>query len=294
MIPISHTFRLTPTGKALFYGWFEAMHSRLDLLLLGQSETEATALSQEIATETLRIERLLNRFDAESPVSQINQPEAYSVYGASPELLTLFEDADRYRCATQGAFDIAIQTPGFCASESYYTVDRAREAIIKLRPEVCFDFGGYAKGYALAQIKQRLQRVGVSAALVSFGNSSIYGIGHHPAGDCWQVGVEHPLQRGVQMGTFALRDSGLSSSGNTPRNRGHIRSSESATPLTLDRVVSVCSPDPLECEVLSTALFAANPVQQGSILDHFRGCRFTDFRFTAQHSTMEELRPSTV
>ena len=78
----------------------------------------------------------------------------------------------------------------------------ACEAVVKLRPDAIFDFGGYGKGYALQQALGMLKNAGITTALVNFGNSSVCGIGCHPSGDSWQVGVENPLRRGENMTFF--------------------------------------------------------------------------------------------
>lgn len=221
---VSHTFRQMQNGTGLFYGWFEAMHSRFDLLTVGPTENEAAALCHDIAAEIRRIENRLNRFDEASDVWQINQNTFYDKCPADPELLGIFADALRYREMTGGAFDIAIQTPEYLPGESCFAVDPACEAVVKLRPDAIFDFGGYGKGYALQQALGMLKNAGITTALVNFGNSSVCGIGCHPSGDSWQVGVENPLRRGENMTFFGLNDLCLSSSGNLPSNRGHIRS----------------------------------------------------------------------
>ena len=110
---VSHTFRQMQNGTGLFYGWFEAMHSRFDLLTVGPTENEAAALCRDIAAEIRRIENRLNRFDEASDVWQINQNTFYDKCPADPELLGIFADALRYREMTGGAFDIAIQTPEY-------------------------------------------------------------------------------------------------------------------------------------------------------------------------------------
>ena len=148
---VSHTFRQMQNGTGLFYGWFEAMHSRFDLLTVGPTENEAAALCHDIAAEIRRIENRLNRFDEASDVWQINQNTFYDKCPADPELLGIFADALRYREMTGGAFDIAIQTPEYLPGESCFAVDPACEAVVKLRPDAIFDFGGYGKGYALQQ-----------------------------------------------------------------------------------------------------------------------------------------------
>ena len=161
---VSHTFRQMQNGTGLFYGWFEAMHSRFDLLTVGPTENEAAALCRDIAAEIRRIENRLNRFDEASDVWQINQNTFYDKCPADPELLGIFADALRYREMTGGAFDIAIQTPEYLPGESCFAVDPACEAVVKLRPDAIFDFGGYGKGYALQQALGMLKNAGITPA----------------------------------------------------------------------------------------------------------------------------------
>ena len=229
---VSHTFRQMQNGTGLFYGWFEAMHSRFDLLTVGPTENEAAALCRDIAAEIRRIENRLNRFDEASDVWQINQNTFYDKCPADPELLGIFADALRYREMTGGAFDIAIQTPEYLPGESCFAVDPACEAVVKLRPDAIFDFGGYGKGYALQQALGMLKNAGITTALVNFGNSSVCGIGCHPSGDSWQVGVENLVgQPAVEPRTYpfaANRKTGhrqpdrLGSGSVRPRQRGAL------------------------------------------------------------------------
>ena len=81
---VSHTFRQMQNGTGLFYGWFEAMHSRFDLLTVGPTENEAAALCRDIAAEIRRIENRLNRFDEASDVWQTNARPIRSCSGFSP------------------------------------------------------------------------------------------------------------------------------------------------------------------------------------------------------------------
>lgn len=287
---VSHTFRRTPDGKGLFYGWFEAMHSRFDLLSVGPAENEAAALCRDIAGEIRRIESRLNRFDEASDVWQINQNVYYDKCPADPELLGIFADALRYREMTGGAFDIGIQTPEYHPGEPCFTVDPACEAIVKLRPNAVFDFGGYGKGYALQQALGLLKNAGIATALVNFGNSSVCGIGRHPSGGSWQVGVGNPLRRGDNMTFFDLNDLCLSSSGNLPSNCGHIRSPQTGEAVTDNRIVSVSASSALDSEVLSTALFVADPVQRQAVLQNFTLSRVAVMDFTVSgHTTREAV-----
>ena len=135
-----------------------------------------------------------------------------------------------------------------------------------------------------------LKNAGITTALVNFGNSSVCGIGRHPSGDSWQVGVENPLRRGENMTFFGLNNLCLSSSGNLPSNRGHIRSPRTGKPVTDNRIVSVAAPSALDSEVLSTALFVADTAQRQTVLRHFALARVAEMDFTtAGHTTREAV-----
>ena len=286
---LSHTFRRLADGRGVFYGWFEAMHSRFDVLLCGADEAALSALCRRIVDETDRLEGRLNRFDEASEAGRFNHSGGGRLH-ADPETLAVFADAARYRERTAGAFDVCIRTPDYDGSEACYRVDPSCDAIEKVRPDALVDFGGYAKGFALERARQCVAAAGVPSALLSFGNSSVCAVGSHPSGQPWQVGVENPLRRGECMATIPLCDASLSSSGNTPRNRGHIRSIAAGCELTDDRIVSVWGPSPLDCEVLSTALFAATDEQRRRILDNFPSVRARAMDFSASGFSVTEFR----
>ena len=266
------------------------MHTRMDLLLAGVSEAEAVALASDAARETGRIEKRLNRFDYRSDLWQINNQQYYGKCAADAEMRTLFAGALRYREQTLGAFDICIQTEGYRPETDYYTVDDQREEIVLNTACVTFDFGGYAKGYALERVCAMVKDAGVQSGLISFGNSSVCGIGTHPTGQMWQVGVENPLRVRESMTMVTLCDCALSSSGNTPRNRGHIRSARTGLSVEDDRVVSVAGDSALDCEVLSTALFTeTDRAQRERIFRNFRLRRVAEMTYSADGCSVNEL-----
>lgn len=287
---VFHTFRLQEGGRGVFYGWFEAMHSRFDLLLCDVDEPSASALCRRIADEMRRIGGRLNRFDESSDLRRFDEGPCGEYLCADAEMLAFFTDALRYRRSTEGAFDVCFRTPACDGATECFRVDASCDAVVKLVPQTVFDFGGYAKGYALERARTAVVSSGVEHALLSFGNSSVCAVGTHPSGHPWRVGVENPLRRGESMTTVALCDAALSSSGNTPRNRGHIRSTVAGRDVTDDRIVSVRGPSPLDCEVLSTALFAADDRQRTRILDNFPSVRATSITFSASGCSVTEYR----
>lgn len=256
MAAFNHTYRQTP-GGGIFYGWLESMHSRFDILVSGLGEEAASAATAEISGEVARLHRRLNRFDQSSDIYALNTLTYYNMFHTDPELLSILDDALRYKEISAGTFDICLQTPGYDNSVDYYSVDYASEAVVLNTEGVIFDLGGYAKGYALGKAADILRRHGAVSAMMSFGGSSVYAIGEHPSGGNWQVGVENPFIAKDRVALFGLHDEAMSSSGNSPRNTGHIKSTLDSQSIDTPRIISVSGPSPLECEVISTALFAA-------------------------------------
>ncbi len=252
---MDYSFRVSAGGIALWYGWFEAMHTRMDILLTGLPECEAVAVSEQIRKEVTRLERRFNRFDRRSDLWKINHTPGGDQIVLDEEWLSVFGEAERFRQLTEGWFDIAVSTPDHTRLGETYQVDASRGELIRLREGVVFDFGGYAKGYALERVERIVREAGVKHGMISFGNSSVCCVGHHPKGDFWRVGVEHPRERRPLV-FFELCDASLSSSGNNGRNDGHIVAAGKGG-VTLSEIISVAAVSPLLCEVLSTALFAS-------------------------------------
>lgn len=221
----------------------KVMGTRFFILLLGKEERQASELWEEVRSLLESGDSVFNRFSSESEVSKVNallkeRGEAL----LSDVLARSVADCVEFRRRTSGLFDITKDSKKELAIEG--NVLRAEGAEL--------DFGGYAKGWALRQIMSLLESKGVSAAFVDFGGSSICALGSHPAGDCWSVDLNSP-RTGMYLNTFRLRDSSLSTSGNTPAYSGHIVNPITGEANKRNMMVLVEGKDPLVCEVLSTA-----------------------------------------
>jgi len=89
------------------------------------------------------------------------------------------------------------------------------------RSGVELDLGGIAKGYAVDRAVDVLRRGGVTAALVSAGGSTIYGMGAPPDRTAWQVGVEDPLNSREMALEVALKDEAVSVAGRSEKSFEH-------------------------------------------------------------------------
>ena len=189
-------------GASLLYAWFEAMHTRIDLLLyhLDFSERELLLLADGIQEEVVRIEAFGSRL-------------------------------------------------GISLSEKL-EVDVNRCAVRRLSESVRIDLSGYLKGYALGRCVNLLRKGGINDALLSFGNSSVYGMGNHPCGDGWPVSTRFCPEK-----VYRLCNACLTTSGNYAEGRMHI-----VHPLTGELIggkkeVSVLTDRPEEGEVISIVRF---------------------------------------
>ena len=193
----------------------KVMGTRFFILLLGKEERQASELWEEVRSILESGDSVFNRFSSESEVSKVNaQLKERGEAILSDVLARSVADCVEFRRRTSRLFDI--------------TKDSKKELTIKgnvLRAE---------------------------GAELDFGGSSICALGSHPAGDCWSVDLNSP-RTGMYLNTFSLRDSSLSTSGNTPAYSGHIVNPITGEANNRNMMVSVEGKDPLVCEVLSTA-----------------------------------------
>lgn len=228
----------------LFHGSVpRVMGTKLEMLFVGVPQEQALVIWDSLLDVAFSLDRRLNRFDAESEVSLLNMYDSPLQMPMSQELECIVALCEQYRDKTCGLFDV-VDSDG------------------KL------DFGGFGKGYFLMKCNEILRDNGVNCAFVDFGCSSILGVGHHPYGDSWQVGIVNPFTH-ITMATVELCDKSLSTSGNTPSYDGHIRNPHTGEACTGNRLVSVVSENPLDAEALSTALMIADEQQRAVIQKKF-------------------------
>lgn len=250
-------------SSQLFHGSFShIMGTQLDVLLLDGDRQKAEDTWRLITTELKRLDKLLNRFDPESEVSRINTHASSCPVEVTAELWDILQDCRRYHALTEGYFDITL------ADFRQVDLQEDTRSVSFLRPDLHIDLGGYGKGYALLKIRQIINSREIRNAFVNFGNSSVLGIGTHPHGTYWPVGLENPFTR-QPVATLQLRDSSLSTSGNTPVHARHIVNPLTQEYTTERKMVSVVAPNPVDAEVLTTALMVAPEEQTAEWIKQF-------------------------
>lgn len=207
----------TNGGSPIGYAWFEAMHTRLDIVVCNCSEADAKDSCDDIYKLIQNLSFRLNRHDPESEVSKLNREARYAFVSVSRELFEVIEAAVIANHETGGLFDIAIHSlNGKTSGADVIELVKDYQAVRFSDPDTQIDLGGIAKGYAVDQIKKLLLSRKISDFMISFGNSSVAANGNQPSQKGWKVS----LQDGSRV--FNLQNECLSVSGNSERNPQHI------------------------------------------------------------------------
>ncbi|MEZ5564826.1 MAG: FAD:protein FMN transferase [Gammaproteobacteria bacterium] len=137
---------------------------------------------------------------------------------------------------------------------------------------LCVDLGGMAKGSALMQAREILQRHGISSAFIDIGGSSQLAIGHHladrrdPASRSWQIGLRDPRANHLLARLRLASGEAASTSGDYERayvenghRYHHILDPRSGRPTDGAASVTVLAEDAELADAASTALMVAGP-----------------------------------
>ncbi len=261
-------------SSQLFHGsLMNIMGTRFDILIIGKNKIYSESVWYRIESELKRLDNLLNRFDKFSEISNINSNATSIPVKVTDEMWHILNNCKYYHQLTLGLFDVTLK------DFKLINFSESSKSVSYTNSEIKIDFGGYGKGYALKKIKSILDEAEIECSYIDFGNSSILGIGHHPFGSAWKVTIENPYNHKI-IDELSLKDTALSISGNTPAYHGHIVSPKYGQSICEHKMVSVISDDPLDVEVLSTALMIADDKEKEQIKANFNVNNVKEYRLS--------------
>ena len=127
------------------------------------------------------------------------------------------------------------------------------------QPGMQLDLGGIAKGFAVDQAAEALQRHGVREGMVNAGGD-LRLLGRHPDGEPWVVGVQHPLTPSRLLLALSLDEGAVATSGNYLRFRvynrrryGHLLHPRHGYPADTALSMTVVAPTAMRADALATA-----------------------------------------
>ena len=216
------------------------------------------------------LDRTFSRFD---PASELVRVNAAAGGPASAEFRDVLVRGLALARATGGTFDPSVgavtalwRAPARPAADAVAAARRTvgRVAVdgdrVMLGQGTVLDFDGFAKGVAVDACVDALRTAGVTRALVSFGESSLYGLGAPRDADAWTLDVRGP-DPDVVVGRLALRDRGASVSavfGGDGR-RAHVVDPRTGARLRGHAVSVIVAPSATDAEAWSKAALVAGP-----------------------------------
>lgn len=221
------------------------------------------------------LDRTFSRFD---PASELVRVNAAGGGAAGAEFRRAVGQALALTRTTHGTFDVSVgaltalwrapRAPGREAvAAARRTVGRVAVAgdRIVLGPGTQLDFDGFAKGLAVDACVDALRRAGVTRALVTFGESSLYALGTPHGATAWPIRL-----RGVDpthaVARLELRDEAAAVSAvyggagrTTPAQHGHLVDPRSGACLTDDAVGVVVSSSAAAAEAYAKMVLVDGP-----------------------------------
>ena len=254
------------------------MGTRIHVELWHESESTAHYCSEQVFSEMHRIDGLMSVYKPDSEVSLINQSATQAAQALSSELTELIEKSLQYSDHTNGAFDITYASVGYkynyrkkqrpsnafideyLDSIDYRAIELKNGSIYFSKKGMRIDLGGIAKGYAVDQGLEILEKCGVSQALVSAGGDSRL-LGDRQ-GRPWMMGIQHPRNRRAVALRIPLSSTAISTSGDYERfffikdeRIHHIINPETGASAKGVWSATVIGPEAIDTDALSTSIF---------------------------------------
>lgn len=246
----------------------------------------AAYAAEAAASELLRVHRLLSFYDPASDIARLNGSAGAGPVKIAAETLNLLALALEWSGRTAGAFGPTVgplsrlwkeafaggMVPGPASVRTALSLAGSQQ--LRLNPGqgtaellaagASVDLGAIGKGYAARRARQVYESHGITSALLNLGGH-VLAFGGRPDGRPWSVGIRHPRRPGRCIGAVDVRDASVSTSGDYEQfaeqagvRYHHIVDPRTGCPARSGLIsVTVVTRDPLEADVLSTAVFVA-------------------------------------
>ncbi len=242
---------------------------------------------EAVCNEVARIEGLLSRFIPGSEISQVNRSAGTRSEKVSFDTLEVMSKAVEFSRSFPGCLDVTIgplvrlwqSARGSLTQPDAYSIQQAlplvnyRDLILDpwemtaglRKAGQSVDLGGIGKGFAGDKILDVFKEFGVSSAYSNLGGNVVT-LGTKPDGSPWRVGIQHPRQENQLIGSVAVIDQTVVTSGDYQRyftdrqgiRRHHILNPATGYPAESGLIsVSIVTGKSLAADALSTLLFVA-------------------------------------
>lgn len=249
--------------------------------------------------EIKRIDKLMNVYDRESEISQINQAAGKRSVVVSAETLEVIERSLKYAQLTDGALDISVspimELWGFGSDSNRVpsddelaeklslvdykkiTVDSSNSTVKLESPGMKIDVSGIAKGYAVDRAVQVMKDSGIRNMLVNAGGD-IYAMGSPPRRGSWNIGIRHPRNNADLLGVVKLKDKAVATSGDYENffqvdgeRYCHIMNPRTGRPVSGIMSVTIVADNTADVDALATAVFPLGAEDGMKLIEQLKG-----------------------
>jgi len=267
----------------------EAMATTFEVLIAGGDRDYARRAANAVFAEIKHLQKLLDRFDPCSDISQINRLGPGRKVRISLDALECLHLAAEIWRETGGALDPTYRSPGGSAMKRLLLTnlgnaadDLALEDGELLEPAagvvpcekgdvlagVEVDLGAIGKGYALDRVVDILGDWDIESALLNAGDSTLLALGAAPGEQGWRVGVGGPWGAAAGFDTVMLCGMALSGSGKEIKGEHVIDPRTGKEPQWHHAAWAMC-PSAARADALSTAFLVMSTVEvEGYCSEH--------------------------
>lgn len=265
------------------------MDTYINCQVISADEAMAEAALDRVEATFIEIDRLTNRFQAESDIAAVNRNAGTAPVVVKDDVYRIVATALNWSEQTGGAFNILIGAAmdlwGFGSKQprvpetgelaailpltDYHQVqmDDAKSTVFLPRQGMVIDLGGIAKGYATDKAVSVLRELGIRDALINAGGN-VYALGNRADGTTWKVGIQDPRNPQGIKAVLQAGDAALVSSGDYQRyfevagiRYHHILDPATGSPARASAGTTIIMDSATVADVLSTALFVMGPAR---------------------------------
>jgi len=257
----------------------------VEITLIGKDKPALEDAMTAAFARITEIEKVTDRFTADSEVSAINRRKAPGTIPVSPDMLRMLVLSRKVSDLTGGAFDVTVAplvdlwgfdvggrlpAPDEIKRElsrvDYHRVeiDEDSSTITLADGTVRLELGGIAQGYAAAEVEKLFRERGIKSGVINIsGDITVIG---DKDGKPWRIGVQDPRNTSKLCAVINAKDIAIVSSGDYERcffvdgvRYHHILDPKTGYPARGCASVTVVTRDVALADALSTAIFVLGP-----------------------------------
>jgi thiamine biosynthesis lipoprotein len=282
------------TAEPLFHDQYLAFGTLIEVTFYGVEQAHAETVSAEIEQQFMAWHRDWHAWEPGLLTETNAQLATLQAFTLEPALLPLLAEANRLSRLSNHLFNPTIGKLialwGFQGNplaegarpdpakierwlEQAPTVDDVSiedTQIVSRNPQVAYDLGAFAKGYALDRLIEHLRKRGIHNAIVNTGGDlrAIGARGKRP----WNIGIRHPRGKGILARIQTSGDTSVFTSGDYERlfevdgeRFHHILDPRTGYPATGTSAVTVVHENAAIADAAATAVFVAGADQWQAI-----------------------------